>query len=115
MGRAGQLSLELAEQGVRTLVAALEQSPARAAARMVRQHARRPLGAGPGEVEAALEAFGALPVVFVGAREGGGADWLLAAAEFAAHALDVRHVVVDSLQVCARVCACGCLCAYAGA
>jgi twinkle protein len=95
----GQLSVDLAAQGVPTLWGSFEVKSTRLLRVLMHQYLGRSLdGASREEVEAAADQFEALPIKFLRYFGPTDVEGVLEAMRYSAYAHDTAHVVLDNLQ-----------------
>ena len=95
----GQVSTDLAEQGIHTLWGSFEIKNTRLVHKLLQQYSRGQL---PVKDETALSAlcdrFDTLPLYFLKFHGGSDLDDVLDAMEYAVYVQDVQHIILDNLQ-----------------
>ena len=98
----GQLSLDMAEQGVNMLWGSFEIKNTRLLHKLLQQFAREPLPSGdPSQLpklEAIANRFQRLPLHFLKFHGGSDVDDVLDAMEYAVYVNDVEHIILDNMQ-----------------
>jgi len=102
----GQMSLDLAEQGINVLWGSFEIRNTRLAHKLLQQYAREPLPTGDkameGKLQAIAEKFKELPMNFLKFHGGTDVDEVIEAMEYAVYVHDTQHIGKTSVQVQAR-------------
>jgi twinkle protein len=99
----GQVSLDLAEQGINTLWGSFEIKNTRLLHKLLKQFSRQALPDihGPNAVEvydALADRFETLPLHFMRFHGGSEVDEVLDAMEYAVYVNDVEHIILDNMQ-----------------
>ncbi|EEC45384.1 predicted protein, partial [Phaeodactylum tricornutum CCAP 1055/1] len=98
----GQMSLDLAEQGINMLWGSFEIKNTRLIHKLMQQFSREPLPTGEQAVESKLEAladrFERLPFYFMKFHGGSDVDDVLDAMDYAVYVNDVEHIILDNMQ-----------------
>lgn len=88
----GQLTIDLAEQGINVLWGSFEIRNTRLLHKLMHQHARKPLKQDPQELQAIADGFSTLPLHFMKFHGGSDVDDVLEAMEYAVYVHDCQHI-----------------------
>lgn len=98
----GQVSLDLAEEGINVLWGSFEIRNTRLLRKLLQQYAREPFDASNGDLATRLDvisdSFSNLPLHFLKFHGGSDVEDVLEAMEYAVYVHDCQHIVLDNLQ-----------------